>query len=178
MNEEIFTRICDITIEGSTDFFNKYCHVFTDDEENPHEFKQIHDMYLTMLDQKVDQVLKESFYDVEIADFYNDFSHNSDQFRGMNEDAYELVCGTTDFQAFKDRMLLYKRSNDIISDKNKQIDNSIGSHIGGAKTYNELAAEDPDDPQFQWMRLAQFDAPKVCATIHRKHLGGSDSLIR
>ena len=76
MSEEVFTRICEVAVECSTDFFTKHCQIFTDEEENRLEYKQVHDMYLAMLDSKFDEVLKEHFSDEEIAVFYNDFAHN------------------------------------------------------------------------------------------------------
>ena len=54
-NSEIFGLICNlITAEdfqtGQVNFFEKNCQVFTDDEENKHEYKNIHESYIALID--------------------------------------------------------------------------------------------------------------------------------
>ena len=63
MNKEIYAKVCEAIIdpefnEGQINFFSKHCNTFTDDEENRHEYKEIHEEYITILEVAIEALLK------------------------------------------------------------------------------------------------------------------------
>jgi hypothetical protein len=66
MNKEIYAKVCEAIIdpefnEGQINFFSKHCHTFTDDEENRHEYKEIHEEYITILEVAIEALLKQHY---------------------------------------------------------------------------------------------------------------------
>ena len=131
MNQEIFAKICDLVIdpefnEGQVNFFSKHCSKFTDDEENRHDYKDIHEEYITILEQAIEAVLKQSYTEDQINQFYLYFAENYNEFKGTNDDAFAIMNATIDFQAFKKQMLNYK-SGIKDQDKSEQVDQNFAA---------------------------------------------------
>jgi len=68
--------------EGQVQFFSASCEKFTDDEENKHAYKEIHEEYIVNLEQAIDAVLKNKFSEDQINAFYEDFAANYANYKG------------------------------------------------------------------------------------------------
>jgi hypothetical protein len=68
--------------EGQVQFFSANCEKFADDEENKHEYKEIHEEYIVNLEQAIEAVLKNKFSDDQINGFYEDFAANYGTYKG------------------------------------------------------------------------------------------------
>ena len=93
--------------EGQINFFSKHCNTFTNDEENRHEYKEIHEEYITILEVAIEAILKENFTEEQINSFYMDFAENFDSYKTLHDDAYTVMCGSIDFKKFKEEMLKF-----------------------------------------------------------------------
>lgn len=92
-NKDIYQKICEAVVdpdfnEGQMNFFTKNCLKFTDDEENRHEYKEIHEEYISILEQAIEAQLKQTYSEEEINAFYLDFASNFESYRPINENAY------------------------------------------------------------------------------------------
>jgi len=78
--QEIFDHISDLIaqedfIEAQETFMEANCKAFEDDEENKHEYKQIYEEYLLIIDRLIEAKLKEEhgISDEDIKQFYTTF---------------------------------------------------------------------------------------------------------
>lgn len=107
----------------------------------------------------------EKFSDDQVKHFYTTFPDNLKHYEGVNKDTVDTLFAFTDFDAFKKKMLIYKRGMDDGSlAKNATEDNTGVSPIGalvsehGAdaeavkKIYYDLAAESMDDKALKWKK--------------------------
>ena len=65
-NQQIFKEITELVTEadftkGQLDFFETNCQAFTDDEENKHEYKELHEEYIVLCETAIDAVIKSKF---------------------------------------------------------------------------------------------------------------------
>ena len=56
---QIFSSICEIVAEeefsnGQTDFYIQNCRIFTDQEENKHQYMKVFEEYIYIVDQAID----------------------------------------------------------------------------------------------------------------------------
>ena len=110
---DIYHKICNIVTdpefnEGQLNFFTANCVLFTDDEENKHEYKDIHEQYILLLEKAIEVQLKQEYSEDQMNSFYTDFAENFENYKSVNEDAYEIMCASIDFNKFKDQMLKFK----------------------------------------------------------------------
>ena len=113
-NQEIFKEIIELVTqadftEGQMDFFRKNCQVFEDNEENKHEYKELHEEYIVLCETAIDAVIKSKFSEEEIQSFYTDFAENYQNYKGKSDDAFQIMNALIDFQKFKIQMLEYKK---------------------------------------------------------------------
>ena len=131
---------------------------------------------MALLDQRVDEALRELFSDEEISDFFRDFQDNQEFFQGVNENGFELICGSTDFLAFKNLMVQYK--NNLKQEEGWLKSTVEGANSVGCEQYHQFAAEDPTDASLGWFKLCEFDTPKVGANVYIKKISDTESLYR
>ena len=81
---------------------------FKDDEENRHEYKEIHEEYISILESTIEAQLNQFYSEEQVNNFYKDFIDNFDSYKELNEDAYTIMCASIDFVKFKDQMLKFK----------------------------------------------------------------------
>ena len=58
-NQAIYAKLCDLVldpefIEGQINFFQTNCNQFSDDEENKHNYKEIHEEYIKILEYAIE----------------------------------------------------------------------------------------------------------------------------
>ena len=92
-NQEVFKEIIELVTqadftEGQMDFFRKNCQVFEDNEENKHEYKELHEEYIVLCETAIDAVIKSKFSEEEIQSFYTDFAENYQNYKGKSDDAF------------------------------------------------------------------------------------------
>ena len=56
--------------------------------------------------------LLEQFSDEQVKSFYTTFSDNLKHYENVNKDTVDTLFAFTDFDAFKKKMLMYKRGMD------------------------------------------------------------------
>lgn len=93
----------------------KNCKSFTDDEENKHIYKEIHEEYIKILEMAIDAQIKESYTEGELDAFYAHFSENFKEYLEINENAYEVMKASLDFPHFKEQMLKF-----MVEDQKKE----------------------------------------------------------
>ena len=174
-NVAIYTTICEIVAdpefnEGQMNFFNKNCSAFSADEENKHEYKEIHEEYIKLLEIAIEVQIKEKFTEEEMEIFYLDFKENFNNYKAINEDAFSIMIASVDFQQFKEQML---KSKVIEEDKSESKTQDYGK-IGSNK-YFDLASEDYKDPKKKWTKVVSLNKEKdgYSATVHRRPLEGN-----
>ena len=79
------------------DFFQKNCQVFSDDDENKHEYKELHEEYIVLCETAIDSVVKAKFSEAEIQAFYVDFAENYASYKGKNDEAFQVMNALIDF---------------------------------------------------------------------------------
>ena len=142
--------------EGQINFFSKHCNTFTDDEENRHEYKEIHEEYITILEVAIEAILTQNFTEDQIKSFYMDFAENFDSYKTLHDDAYTVMCGSIDFKKFKEEMLKFKKSTTIDTSQDQK--QNFGA--SGADKFFELAAEDFNDPKLKWSKVVEMKNDK------------------
>lgn len=115
-NKAIYAKICDLILdpefnEGQINFFEKNCKQFTDDEENKHIYKEIHEEYIKILELAIEVQIKQTYSEAELNGFYDDFQKNYEQYLDINENAYEVMKASLDFPHFKEQMLKFMIEN-------------------------------------------------------------------
>ena len=83
-------------------FFEKNCSLFSDEDENKHEHKEIHEEYIRLLELAIDVQIKEKYSDSEMEIFYSDFKENFKAYQAINEDAFSIMIASLDFVQFKE----------------------------------------------------------------------------
>jgi hypothetical protein len=97
--------------EGQITFFTKNSKQFSDDEENKHVYKEIHEEYIRILELAIDVQIKQFFSDKDLEAFYADFQANYKSYLDINENAYEVMIASLDFPKFKEQMLKFNVTN-------------------------------------------------------------------
>ena len=102
----IYSKICEMILtpefnEHQQSLFEQYKGAFSEEDENTHETKQIHEIYIEAIEKYLHYYM-ETFYDEqEINAFYKDFALNCMPYLKINEDAYTVMKMIIDFQEFK-----------------------------------------------------------------------------
>ena len=109
-NLAIYQKLCDLVLdpefnEGQCAFFEKNHKHFSDDEENKHIYKEIHEEYIKILEMAIDAQIKQSYSEEEMNDFYDHFAQNFKEYLEINQNAYEVMKASLDFPHFKEQML-------------------------------------------------------------------------
>ena len=110
------------------------------------------------MEQIIEAKLKEQFTEPEIDAFFKGFEGNLAQYESINEDVVETLFSFIKFESFKEKMLTFKRG--IQDDKLKEAEETalpmqsmIGkSHDDLIKLFEELNAEDTNDPKLKWKK--------------------------
>ena len=86
-------------------FVEKNYSVFDDEEENKHEYKQIYEDYVAIMEKNIEQKLLESFTEANISQFLTTFKDNMETYEYHNSDTVDILFSFIDFQQFKSQML-------------------------------------------------------------------------
>ena len=111
---EIFALVCEIITSeeftnGQMDFHVKNCKIFNEDEENKHEYMDVFEEYVKLVDNAIDSELYKKFKKEDVEDFYKTFKDNYEHFKEINYDAVEILKNAIDFETFKATMLRFKK---------------------------------------------------------------------
>jgi len=123
------------------DFHVKKCLLFDEDEENKHDYADIFEDYVKLVDNAIDTELYKKFNKEEVDDFYKTFKDNYSHYKEIHSDAVEILKNAIDFETFKATMLRFKKG--VI---NEQTD-PTKANLGDAglekfwKLYNEGIGE-------------------------------------
>lgn len=153
--------------EAQFTFFEKNQETFEDTDENKLEHSEIFKAYSMILDEIIEVKLLEKFSEEQVKTFYASFAANLSKYENINKDTVDNLFGFQDFDAFKKKMLMYKRGMD---DKTltKPVEDTgalpIAAlvEINGAdaeavkKIYYDLAAEDVNDKNLKWKKTLEM----------------------
>lgn len=95
-------------INSQNEFFEKHAGTFTDSEENKHEYIQIFEAYVHILETLIDVELAKTFSPEDIKAFYSDFKANLKQYEEVNSSTVDTLYSFVDFDQFKAAILRYK----------------------------------------------------------------------
>lgn len=116
-NTEIFNAISEIVIskefnDDSKAFVENNYGIFDEEEENKHEYKQIYEDYVSIMDRIISARLKSEngFNDAEIEEFLSSFEQNKDAYMANNADTVDTLYSFIDFMHFKKQMIEFKKS--------------------------------------------------------------------
>lgn len=101
-------------------------------------------------------------------EFYNDFKDNFNSYKEVNEDAFNIMIASIDFQQFKQQMIKQKVQEP------ERFDEKLTKDYGkdGSHKYFDLAAEDFNDPKLNWTKILNLKKEGYSATVHRRPLEG------
>lgn len=173
-NKEIYMKLCDLVLdpefnEGQQAFFEKNCKSFSDDEENKHIYKEIHEEYIKILEMAIDAQIKQSYSEDELEAFYDHFAQNFKEYLDINENAYEVMKASLDFPHFKEQMLKF-----MVEDQQKPDQNKMQVESDDSNKYFELAKEKFDDPSSKWTKILDLNPKdnKFVAKAYRRPIDG------
>ena len=109
-----------------------------------------------MLEQAIEVQLKQEYSEDQINAFYTDFSENFENYKSINEDAYEIMTASIDFKKFKDQMLKFKTG---VKDEDKSDQKTHNFIAMGVDRYLELAKEDFKDQSLGWSKVCEMSKP-------------------
>ena len=81
---------------------------FTEDEEFQLDYTEIHNGYVTILEEKIDAKLLEKFSQEVLDAFYDAFKADHRTFEGTNQEAADQLRDFTDIVKFKETMVALK----------------------------------------------------------------------
>ncbi|PAA54288.1 hypothetical protein BOX15_Mlig007429g2 [Macrostomum lignano] len=110
--DEAIGHIEDIMVEDAfqelqNSFFSNYSHLFSESEENQLEYTNIHAEYVATLERHLETELSQRIEDFSMERFAHELTERKDQLEG---EVFEMLFTITDFVAFKEAMLDYKRA--------------------------------------------------------------------
>ena len=70
---------------------------FGEDDENKHEYKEIHEEYIRLLEIAIDVQIQEKFTSDDMDEFYADFKENFNKYKSLNEDVFTIMIASLDF---------------------------------------------------------------------------------
>ena len=111
---QVFNSVCDIITSeefttGQMDFHMKKCTEFSEEEENKHEYANIFEEYVKLVDGALDSELQKKHSEQDLEDFYKTFKDNYAEYKEINYDAVEILKNSIDFETFKQTMLRFKK---------------------------------------------------------------------
>lgn len=107
------------------EFGEAFCDAFEDtQEENRHEYMDIFQLYVTEIEAFIELRLLEMHPSLtNLAAIIEEFYERRDELSG---DLFDVLYSLTEFQAFKDLMLYYKRASDSAeNDQDNQLESSL-----------------------------------------------------
>ncbi|KAJ3314650.1 ADP-ribosylation factor-like protein 2-binding protein [Boothiomyces sp. JEL0838] len=93
-------------LEFQHSFFNKYSHIFTDDEENKLEYTDIFEKYTAHVEKYIAQRLTANLKWFKMEEFLEQLKERSS--KELEGDVFELLESLGDFNVFKEMMLAHK----------------------------------------------------------------------
>ena len=116
-NTEIFNAISKIVVspEFNTDskaFIDSNFAIFDEEDENKHEYKQVYEDYVAIMDRVITARLKNEFgfSDQQVEGFLVSFEQNKQAYTSQNADAVDTLYSFIDFLHFKNQMIAFKKS--------------------------------------------------------------------
>ncbi|XP_076042571.1 ADP-ribosylation factor-like protein 2-binding protein isoform X2 [Oratosquilla oratoria] len=88
------------------EFMEQYCGCFEDEEENKLEYTSIFQEYTTLLEQHIEKELQTRLSGFNMGKFLGDLAQYEGQLDG---DVMDLLLTLTDFLAFKNAMISFKK---------------------------------------------------------------------
>ncbi|XP_071447140.1 ADP-ribosylation factor-like protein 2-binding protein [Hetaerina americana] len=83
-------------------FLQKYCHVFTRDEENKLEYMDIFKEYTMLIERYIEEQLRRLIPSFSMQSFINQLENRKNEMEG---EVFEMLFSFTDFLTFKDLIL-------------------------------------------------------------------------
>lgn len=108
--DKIIGIIEDILVDESfqnmqKQFLDQYWDQFDDGEENRLIYMDIFQLYVRIVEQRIEKKLKETINNFEMGQFYDELRKNQDHLDG---EVFEMLYTLSDFSAFKEMILDYK----------------------------------------------------------------------
>ena len=153
-NSEIFAAVSQIVVspefnDDSKAFIENNYAIFDEEDENKHEYKQVYEDYVAIMDRVITARLKNEngFADAEIEAFLGSFEQNKDTYSATNADTVDTLYSFIDFMHFKKLMLEFKKSTnenaDAINESgftNKSENDIIAKEAGGSDAAAAIAS--------------------------------------
>jgi hypothetical protein len=106
-------------------FFEKNCHIFSEEEENKLEYTNVYEAYVKLIEQLIEINLKEKYSvsDEDVKAFYETLKQEGaiTTYQALNNDTLEILFGFIDFDKFKISMLDAKKGM-INTEESKNIE--------------------------------------------------------
>jgi len=164
--------------EAEYTFFEKNQETFEDTDENKLEHSEIFKIYNMILDEIIEVKLLEKFSEDQVKSFYASFTANLSGFESIDKHTMDTLFGFQDFDAFKKKMLIYKRGMDDKS-LTKPEEDTGSLPLAGTdadsikKIFYDLAAENVDDKALKWKKtLTMPEADGIGCTIYTRPIAG------
>ena len=138
-----------------------------------------------ILDEIIEVKLLEKFTEEQVKTFYASFTANLTGYEKIDKDTVDNLFGFQDFDAFKKKMLIYKRGmddktltkpgEDTVAPPLSSLTEMQGSLDAEAikKIYLDLAAEDIDDKSLKWTKtLTMPEKDGVGCTMYTRPIKG------
>ena len=170
-NSEIFNAICLIVVspefnEDSQAFVENNYAIFDEEDENKHEYKQVYEDYVSIMDRVISAKLKNDsgFSEPEIEAFLASFEQNKDAYTATNAETVDTLYSFIDFMHFKKSMIDFKKAankdnSEAINEAgftNKSENDKVRDAAGGSNaeaaiaSYNEIMKEQFEGKGSAW----------------------------
>ena len=201
-NTEIFNAISVIVVspefnEDSQTFVENNYGIFDEEDENKHEYKQVYEDYVAIMDRVISARLKNEngFSESEIAAFLTSFEQNKDAYTATNADTVDTLYSFIDFMHFKKSMIDFKKGSKENSQAineagftNKSENDKIRDAAGGSNaeaaiaSYNDIMNEQFEGKGSAWNVKLNQTKPKngilSMKISQRKHESLKNDLLR
>ena len=201
-NMEVFNAISKIVVspefnDDSRAFVENNYAIFDEEDENKHEYKQVYEDYVSIMDRVISARLKNEngFSEAEIEAFLGTFEQNKENYSATNSDTVDTLYSFIDFMHFKKSMIdfkkLSKENAEAINESgftNKSENDTLTKQAGGSDaqaaiaSFNKVLSEDFEGKGSPWkIKLNQTkpkDGMNALKLWQRKHESLSNDLIR
>ena len=124
------------------DFHVKKCQIFDADDENKHEYMDVFEEYVKLVDTAIDQDLYKKYKKEEVDIFYKTFKDDYEKYKEINYDAVDILKNAIDFESFKQTMLRFKKG--VINEQTDPTKANLGD--AGQEKFWKLYNEGTDAP--------------------------------
>ena len=138
-------------INCQLEFYKKHIGTFTGTDENKHEYTQIYEAYIQILEVMIEIELQKTVSNEDIKAFYEDFKVNLKKYEELNMTTVDTLYSFVDFDQFKIAILKFKDDYANANTTESPEEPDQPNFKIDQEAYERFHKEDVNDPASGWV---------------------------